>query len=170
MPAGGEGPDRLDQLDYYTLLSLAQLATADQVRQAFHDFALKYHPDRHVGGASPKLARAAQIFRRGAEAYRVLLDPDSRRRYDAQLAKGTLRYDSTIDDSRASLRSMGSGILTVNSPKARPFYKKALEAIKAEDWQTAKLNLKIAQGHEPGNELIESRIAIVSANIEKRKG
>ncbi|RLB54369.1 MAG: hypothetical protein DRJ42_09335 [Deltaproteobacteria bacterium] len=170
MSGGGGAQDRLELLDYYTLLSLEQRATADQIRQAFHEFALKYHPDRHVGGVSQKLARAAQIFRRGAEAYRVLLDPESRRRYDAQLAKGKLRYDPSLEDTRALRRSMGSGILTVDSPKARPFYMKALEAIKAEDWQTAKLNLKIAQGHEPGNQLIESRLVIVAANIGKRKG
>lgn len=169
MPPGGSGKDRLELLDYYTLLRIGEQANADEIRQAFHQFALKFHPDRHVGGAGSKVARAAQIFRRGAEAYRVLLDPETRRRYDAQLAKGKLRYDPTVKDARTSLRTAGSGILTVESAKARPFYMKALQAIKAEDWQTAKLNLKIAQQHEPGNELIESRLAIVAANLGKRR-
>jgi len=169
--AGDTGErDRLDLLDYYTLLQIEQGATGDQVQEAWHAFALKFHPDRHVGGPEPKIERAAKIFRRGAEAVRVLLNPDTRRRYDQQLAEGKLRYDENVEDIRRSKRpGGGSGILTVRSPKARPFYMKAQQAIKKKDWQTAKLNLKIAQSHEPDNELIMARLATVEAEM-KRKG
>ena len=119
MASGGTGRDRLELLDYYTLLGVRDDASVDQIRSAFHQFALKFHPDRHVGGAPEKLARASKIFRRGAEAYRVLLDAERRHRYDGQLAKGKLRYDPSIEDARGSLSSAGSGILTVDSPKAR---------------------------------------------------
>ncbi len=85
--------DRLDLLDYYTLLSVEPTATADAVRHAFHRVALKYHPDNHTGGGPERLARANQIYRRGAEAYRVLSNPQTRREYDAQLARGALRYE-----------------------------------------------------------------------------
>ncbi|MEM6962827.1 MAG: DnaJ domain-containing protein, partial [Myxococcota bacterium] len=65
--------DRLDQLDYYTLLGLSTDANADQIRQAFHRFALRYHPDKYLrSDDADTLRRANQIFSRGAEAYRVL--------------------------------------------------------------------------------------------------
>ncbi|MEZ4251429.1 MAG: J domain-containing protein [Polyangiales bacterium] len=97
--------DRLDDLDYYTLLGLEPHATADAVRDAFHRFALKYHPDNHSGGDPTRLARATQIFRRGAEAYRVLSSPDSRRRYDEGLAKGDLRLAA---EPEAAARQAGT--------------------------------------------------------------
>jgi DnaJ-class molecular chaperone len=163
--------DRLDLLDYYTLLQIEQDATADEVQKAWHTFALKFHPDRHVGGSEPKIRRAAMIFRRGAEAVRVLLDSESRKRYDHQLATGKLRYDADVEDIRRSKRpgGGGSGVLSVRSAKARPFFMKAQQAMKNKDWQTAKLNLQIAQSHEPDNELILARLATVDVALAEMK-
>lgn len=155
--------DRLDQLDYYTLLGISEAASADEIRDAFHAFALKYHPDRHVGGAAEKLARAEQIFRRGAEAYKVLLDPEMRRTYDHGLRKGNLRYTYEPTSDRPPTTSR----FGVSSSKARPFATKALEAIRDEDWKTARLNLKIALQHEPGNALLEARLADVEQRLRK---
>ena len=169
MPGDSGEQDRLDLLDYYTLLQVEQNATADQIQEAWHSFALKFHPDRHVGGADVKLIRAAKIFRRGAEAYRVLLDSETRRRYNHQLAAGKLRYDPDVEDIRRSKRpGGGSGVLKLRTVKARPFYMKAQQAIKKKDWQTAKLNLQIAKSHEPGNDLIEARLAMVESELKKR--
>jgi curved DNA-binding protein CbpA len=163
-------PDRLDLLDYYTLLGLDAAASGDQIRAAYHAFALKFHPDRHVGGEEAKLDRAAQIFRRGAEAYRVLLDPELRRRYDVGLEKGRLRFDPTADDeARSSRTPKGSETLSVRSIKARPFARKAELAMKKKDWKTAHLNLKIAMQHEPDNPLLEARLAAVESSMKKKK-
>ena len=160
--------DRLDQLDYYTLLQVEPDATADDIRDAFHQFALKYHPDRHAGASDAKVARAAQIYRRGAEAYRVLLDPESRRLYDRGLDRGRLRYDPDPEELRESrFPTPGSGKIGVRSAKARPFASKAEQAIKTEDWKTARLNLKIALTHEPGNALLEARLAEVEKHLRR---
>lgn len=155
--------DRLDQLDYYTLLGLEENATADGIRDAFHVFALKFHPDRHVGGPPEKLARAEEIFRRGAEAYKVLLDPELRRRYDDGLRRGKLRWDPEEQgDGRPTTSRFG-----VKSVKARPFVSKAQEAIRSEDWKMARLNLRIALQHEPDNDLLKARLAEVESRLQK---
>lgn len=155
--------DRLDQLDYYTLLGVEPNATADAIRDAFHAFALKFHPDRHVDGPPEKVARAEQIFRRGAEAYRVLLDPETRRHYDDGLRRGKLRYDPDDEGEGPPTTSR----FEVRSPKARPFASKAQQAIRAEDWKTARLNLQIALTHEPGNPLLEAWLAEVEKHLRK---
>jgi curved DNA-binding protein CbpA len=155
--------DRLDQLDYYTLLGVPQDATADGIRDAFHLFALKFHPDRHVGGPTEKIARAEEIFRRGAEAYKVLLEPELRRRYDDGLRDGKLRYDPEVQgDGRPTTGRFG-----VKSVKARPFVTKAQEAIRSEDWRTARLNLRIALQHEPDNDLLKARLEDVERRLQK---
>lgn len=160
--------DRLDQLDYYALLQIDERATADQIRDAFHRFALKYHPDRHVGSTEPRIARAAEIYRRGSEAYRVLLDPEQRRLYDVGLAKGRLRYAPDAEERRESrFPTPGSGKIGVHSAKARPFASKAEHAIRTQDWKTARLNLKIALSHEPNNPLLEARLAEVEKHLQR---
>lgn len=156
--------DRLDDLDYYTLLGLEPQATADAVRDAFHRFALKYHPDNHSGGDPTRLARATQIFRRGAEAYRVLSSPDSRRRYDEGLAKGDLRLAA---EPEAAARKPAPA-QTVNR-KAHPFYRKAEQLLASGDLMNAKLQLKIALGHDPESGLLQSKLAHVEEQIAARK-
>lgn len=155
--------DRLDQLDYYTLLSVPEAASADAIRSAFHAFALRYHPDRFAEAPLEKRDRAAQIYRRGAEAYRVLMDPARRRRYDEALAGGRLRLGP--EEERESLRPSSSTRLTVASPRARPFATKALQAFNEGDYKTAKLNLKMALQHEPDNALLKARLADVEQKL-----
>lgn len=163
--------DRLDKLDYYTLLQVEQGATADAIRVAFHDFALRYHPDRFAGAPDDKRDRAAQIYRRGAEGYRVLMNPTTRKRYDEGLSGGSLRLSH--EQERASLRpniaspASATGQLTVRSPKARPFATKALQAFKKGDLKTARLNLKMALQHEPDNSLLKARLADVEQKLAR---
>lgn len=155
--------DRLDQLDYYTLLSVAEDASADAVRDAFHAFALRYHPDRFAGAPAEKQERAAQIYRRGAEGYRVLMSPSSRRRYDEGLARGRLRLSPEIE--RETQRPSSSNRIGVKSARARPFATKALTAYREGDFRTAKLNLQMALQHEPDNALLRARLADVEQRL-----
>ncbi len=153
--------DRLDQLDYYTLLGLEPQATMDEVRDAFHQFALKFHPDNHSDAGPEKLQRASQIFRRGTEAYRVLSRIETRRAYDEGLARGDLRLTPEADTGR---KRTPSGPQKVNR-KAHPFFRKAQQAIKREDWHTAKLNLKIAVMHDSESALIQAHLAMVEQKL-----
>lgn len=155
--------DRLEQLDYYTLLGVDDGASTDAIRSAYHAFALKYHPDRHVGGSPRRLARATQIFRRGAEAYKVLIDAELRRRYDQGLARGQLRLSRETE--RPPPPSPVAGYRSQIGLKARPFCQRAEQAVKAGDWATAKLNLQIALGHEPNNEEIKAKLEALSNRV-----
>ena len=86
--------DVLDDSDYYELLGVLHIADDTAIRQGFHVFAAAFHPDAHrySDGADQRLA--TQIYHRGTEAYRVLLDPKLRSRYDLELAKGNLRLSA----------------------------------------------------------------------------
>lgn len=159
--------DRLDRLDYYTLLSVDPKAGADAIRAAFHDFARRYHPDRFADAPPAKRERAAQIFRRGAEGYRVLMDPQRRSIYEQGLAEGRLRL--MPEREQGSRRPASSGRrVEVSSPRARPFLTKALAAYAAGDYKSAKLNFKLALSYEPGNALLEARLAEVEQRLQSR--
>lgn len=158
--------DRLDLLDYYTLLQVDEAATADAIREAFHAFALRYHPDRFADAPEAKRERAAQIYRRGAEGYRVLLNPEMRAKYDRSMKEGKLRLTSEDERQEELAKRSQTGGMGVRSARARPFVAKAQMAMKKGDYKTAKLNLKLALTHEPGNALIQARLA----DCEKKMG
>jgi DnaJ-class molecular chaperone len=65
--------------DYYSVLDVARDASPDDIKKAYRKLALKWHPDRHPEG---QRVEAEARFKRIAEAYEVLSDPDKRTRYD----------------------------------------------------------------------------------------
>ena len=70
-----------------------------QIKAAFHAFALRFHPDRLVEEGDDVVGAAAELFKRGVEAYNILIKRDLRERYDVELRKGKLRMDA---DARPS--------------------------------------------------------------------
>jgi molecular chaperone DnaJ len=63
--------------DYYQTLGVERDATAEQIKRAYRKLALTCHPDRNPGDAE-----AEERFKRAAEAYEVLSDPEKRATYD----------------------------------------------------------------------------------------
>jgi len=62
--------------DYYDILAVPHNATLDEIKKAYRELALKYHPDIN------KSKEAEEKFKEINEAYAVLSDPDKRRQYD----------------------------------------------------------------------------------------
>jgi molecular chaperone DnaJ len=63
--------------DFYEVLGVSRSATQDEIKKAYRQMALKYHPDRNAGDKT-----AEEKFKEAAEAYEVLSDPEKRQRYD----------------------------------------------------------------------------------------
>ncbi|MBV8292135.1 MAG: J domain-containing protein [Mycobacterium sp.] len=62
--------------DFYQLLGVSREATPEQIQQAYRKLARQYHPDVN------KDPGAEDRFKEINEAYQVLSDPDTRKRYD----------------------------------------------------------------------------------------
>jgi len=77
--------------DYYEILGVDRSATQEQIKQAYRQLALKWHPDRNPA------AEATDRFKEVAEAYAVLSDPTKRAQYDATGHAGVSERWSTED-------------------------------------------------------------------------
>lgn len=163
--------DKLDLLDYYTLLGIERDATVADVKRAFRKFARRYHPDRFAGDEPAKLARSTQIYRRGSEALQVLTSELSRRAYDDVLRHGKTRF--TADDRertemaerQARAPAQEKKAAPIRSPQALAFYTKAAGAAREAKWRDAWRLMKAAIELEPDNELLRARFAQIEARL-----
>lgn len=63
--------------DYYVVLGVARDAQVVEIKKAYRELAVKYHPDRNAGDSE-----AEERFKEASQAYAVLSDPEKRARYD----------------------------------------------------------------------------------------
>lgn len=64
--------------DYYTVLGVDKTASEAEIAKAYKKLALKYHPDKN----QDRKEQAEENFKKVAEAYEVLRDPEKRKQYD----------------------------------------------------------------------------------------
>ena len=64
--------------DYYSILGVSPFSTQEEIKQAYRQLALRYHPDSREADTSTRL------FHQVHEAYAVLANPETRRSYDRQ--------------------------------------------------------------------------------------
>jgi len=66
--------------DYYKTLGISRRATTKQIKKAYRDLALQWHPDKHKGEEEKE--KAEKQFQAIAEAYEILSDDEKRAAYD----------------------------------------------------------------------------------------
>ena len=64
--------------DHYSLLGVSRDASSIQIKEAFRDLAMKWHPDKNL----EKKEQCQQVFQRLSNAYSVLINKDKRMEYD----------------------------------------------------------------------------------------
>ncbi len=67
----------MSKRDYYEILEIERGASEAAVKKAYHQAAIKYHPDKNPGDET-----AEQKFKEVSEAYQILSDPQRKAAYD----------------------------------------------------------------------------------------
>jgi len=67
----------VEKRDYYEILGVERSVTEQELKSAYRQAALKFHPDRN-----PDSSEAEDKFKEAAEAYSILSDPQKRAAYD----------------------------------------------------------------------------------------
>ncbi|MCL5885211.1 MAG: molecular chaperone DnaJ [Deltaproteobacteria bacterium] len=67
----------MSKRDYYEVLDIPRGASVEEIKKAYRQLALQYHPDRNPGRRE-----AEEKFKELNEAYSVLSDPQKREQYD----------------------------------------------------------------------------------------
>lgn len=80
-------------MDHYSTLGISKNATEDEIKKAYRQMALKYHPDRNQDDPS-----AADQFKKVAAAYEVLSDPKKKAEYDGASQKSSFEWNTNFND------------------------------------------------------------------------
>ncbi|XP_023107777.2 dnaJ homolog subfamily C member 5G isoform X2 [Felis catus] len=72
----------------YAVLELKKGASPEDIKKAYRNLALKYHPDKNPGDA-----QATEIFKEINTAHSILSDPKKRKIYDRHGSLGIYVYD-----------------------------------------------------------------------------
>ena len=143
---------QLDTSSYYEILGVDARAGDREIQAAYQRFARAFHPDVHVG---------SDVFQRGAEAYRVLKNPELRVRYDMALGQRGHRRLLPSDvpppfDASAAGRPLHE---LCRSAGAKLAANKAARLIDEGDLAGAKRELLIALSHDgSANPALTARI------------
>jgi molecular chaperone DnaJ len=82
--------------DYYDVLGVQKSATEEEIKKAYRQKAIQYHPDKNPGNKE-----AEEKFKEAAEAYDTLSDTGKRSRYDqfghAGVENGAGNYGAGMD-------------------------------------------------------------------------
>jgi len=128
---------------YYEILGVPRDATPEMIKLSYKKASRAYHPDRHVNKSTDEQERAAETFKKCAEAYEVLSDESKRACYDMFGHEGARSGMPSSDDMFEAMhgvskkpRGVVGGSMFVDASRGhffqRPFAPADMDAMRKE--------------------------------------
>ena len=129
---------------YYDVLGVGKQANAEEIKNAYHSLARRYHPDRFHQADAQLRNQIESAFARVAQAYEVLGDASTRASYDAQFAS-----PSSGASSRATRERTPASPPAPTDNRAESSFRKGVAAAKQGQIQQALRSFAEAASMEP---------------------
>jgi len=136
--------------DFYETLNVNREAADHQIKEAYHAFARKYHPDRFHKSRAGLRSRLDAAFAQVARAYETLGNASARNAYDAQLSPPQ-SADAPASVGPASKGSTSGPVKTPNENRAESSFQQGQAAAKANRPEQAVRFFAEAASLEPRN-------------------
>lgn len=107
-------------MDHYQVLGVRKNASKEEIKQAFRNLAMQFHPDKHSQSSTHSRESATFKFKQLSEAYETLIDdrkradynisrsaPVQNKRYDCAYDRGGARYGNAYGYSGSASRGAG---------------------------------------------------------------
>jgi len=104
-------PSNYKELNHYDLLDVPRNASNAEIRKAYRQLALVYHPDKNPGKDSTEKFKAIVL------AMEILTDDTRRRQYDMALSSGNteninnINANVNVDEAVSNILKMGVGLI-----------------------------------------------------------
>jgi tetratricopeptide (TPR) repeat protein len=119
-------------LDYYSILDLDRLSTADDIKKAYYRAARKYHLDMQLKMPENSKKKLIEIFGSVTNAYMTLADPAKKKEYDSDITRhdapetenswqrgGMSAVQEDVEQKKRDIAQSASAKLDENSEIAR---------------------------------------------------
>ena len=158
---------RLDSVDYFELLDLRRPAGPADIKDAYFKCSMELHPDRFMQLPDEELKRKIyEVYKRMSEAFKVLINSELRRAYEAGLdgtdRKNNLRY---LDRGR-QLASFEDPTSDASTPAGKRYLHFANLAAAEGNLRSARMYLTLAMQCEPQNVALRGRLDEVTRRLE----
>lgn len=150
----------LATMDYYQVLKVDRKAHLAEVKKAFFRESQALHPDKFFASSDAELKDAVMtIYKRVAEAYAVLRDPEMRSKYDTQLGAGGDAAKRLERREAPTGANVPAADPKAKNSQAQKYLQLGLMALRKGDFSGAEMNLQFALKFEPANDGIAKKLA-----------
>jgi CheY-like chemotaxis protein len=157
----------LDKLDYCQLLSIQRQSGPSEIKDAYFKCSMELHPDRFMQLQDEELKRKIyDIYKRMSEAFKVLINPELRSSYEADLDGSDGRRNLRFLDRGRRPVSLEDPTADAVTPPGKRYLHFANLALNDGNLRSARMYLTLALQCEAQNDALRARLEDITRRLD----